>query len=440
MNMSVARGDFRLITEISIPAQRQRQDLGDLTELAKSIASIGLINPITISAESVLIAGHRRLEACRSLGWTEVPVRVFEQLSKEEQELIELEENVKRKDLSWQEHVNALARIHTLLGGSVEETSKRAGVSQNWVRSVLKVSRALQDGNERVKKAESVKQALNVVERDIERRISNELSTFGSVEAEPRPATLTKSEGESAAEASPPTQSRIESEILCADFLAWISAYGGRKFNLIHCDFPYGIGLHKSRQFDTISREVYADDPEIYFALLDALLEHIDRIAFPSAHLLFWFPMKHYGATLRAFREADLRFDPYPLIWAKSDGQGILPDPERGPRRTYETALLLSRGDRKIIRAVNNHYSAPIARGPSAHPSQKPEPVLRYFFQMLVDDMTEILDPTCGSGTALIAAESLGASRILGLELSQEHVEIARYNVQTARNLREIAR
>lgn len=48
---------------------RYRKDLGDLRPLADSIAEVGLLHPIVVTAEGLLIAGQRRLEACRLLGW-----------------------------------------------------------------------------------------------------------------------------------------------------------------------------------------------------------------------------------------------------------------------------------------------------------------------------------------------------------------------------------
>jgi DNA modification methylase len=57
--------------------------------------------------------------------------------------------------------------------------------------------------------------------------------------------------------------------------------------------------------------------------------------------------------------------------------------------------------------------------------SIKPEPVLREFFRMFVDEFTTMLDPTCGSGTALRAAEGLGAKRVLGIEIDKEFVDRA---------------
>jgi hypothetical protein len=47
----------------------------------------------------------------------------------------------------------------------------------------------------------------------------------------------------------------------------------------------------------------------------------------------------------------------------------------------------------------------------------RPQPMLRHFFEMFVDEHTIMLDPTCGSGTALRAAEALKAKYVLGVEI-----------------------
>lgn len=57
---------------------RHRKHLGNIDALAASIASIGLLHPIVVSSSNTLIAGFRRLKACESLQWSEVPVRVID--------------------------------------------------------------------------------------------------------------------------------------------------------------------------------------------------------------------------------------------------------------------------------------------------------------------------------------------------------------------------
>ena len=57
-----------LIDDIIIK-RRIRNSLGDLTYLMESIGKYGLLNPITVTDNLELIAGYRRLQACKALGW-----------------------------------------------------------------------------------------------------------------------------------------------------------------------------------------------------------------------------------------------------------------------------------------------------------------------------------------------------------------------------------
>jgi ParB family chromosome partitioning protein len=72
-----SRAAQRRIADI-IVGIRHRRDLGDIDSLARSIAEVGLLHPVVIRPDGVLIAGARRLAACRALGWSKVPVRIME--------------------------------------------------------------------------------------------------------------------------------------------------------------------------------------------------------------------------------------------------------------------------------------------------------------------------------------------------------------------------
>ncbi|MGA2186509.1 MAG: MT-A70 family methyltransferase [Bryobacteraceae bacterium] len=75
---------------------RYRKELGDLRALADSIAEVGLLHPVVVTPEGRLIAGQRRLQACRHLGWTDVPVTVVDLYQAARGEA---HENFVRKDL-----------------------------------------------------------------------------------------------------------------------------------------------------------------------------------------------------------------------------------------------------------------------------------------------------------------------------------------------------
>jgi len=162
----------------------------------------------------------------------------------------------------------------------------------------------------------------------------------------------------------------------------------------------------------------------------------LDRIMSISGHLMFWYSAKHHEVTMETFRRLapSLVFSPFPLIWVKSDNAGIAADVRRQPRHVYETCLLASRGGRHIVRVVADAYSAPTDK--RWHVSTKPEPMLKHFMSMLVDENTRLLDPTCGGGSSLRAAEDLGARTIFGMDVDETTVGNARQALRAARTLR----
>lgn len=59
-----------------IVGKRFRRDHGDIDGLAASMAEVGLLQPIVVTPDGVLLCGERRLLAAKRLGWTEIPVTI----------------------------------------------------------------------------------------------------------------------------------------------------------------------------------------------------------------------------------------------------------------------------------------------------------------------------------------------------------------------------
>lgn len=90
---------------------RRREDLGDLDGLVTSIRTYGLLHPIVVDADNRLVAGERRLRACERLGWDDIPVKQVGALTDAERREIELEENLRRKDLTPNERSRTMVRL-----------------------------------------------------------------------------------------------------------------------------------------------------------------------------------------------------------------------------------------------------------------------------------------------------------------------------------------
>jgi hypothetical protein len=112
--------------------ERQRVDLGDIEELAESIARLGQIHNIGVRAEDMqLIWGMRRYTAMKMLGWTECEATLREGLSLEQEQELELEEDVKRKDRTWQEKCLAVAKLFR-----IKARNARA-VGETWTLQMM---------------------------------------------------------------------------------------------------------------------------------------------------------------------------------------------------------------------------------------------------------------------------------------------------------------
>ena len=91
---------------------RRRQKLGKVQRLASSIERRGLLHPIVIDDEGVLVAGERRLAACKSLGWRTIPARRIGTLTEDELRELELDENEEREALlTYEKSRQRLAEI-----------------------------------------------------------------------------------------------------------------------------------------------------------------------------------------------------------------------------------------------------------------------------------------------------------------------------------------
>lgn len=133
------------------PAQpRKRFDEDALEALAASIKENGLLQPVTVRKEKgeyTLVAGERRLRACRMAGLREIPVLVT-CCEAEDSAVLALLENLQRKDLSMFEQANALVNLLREWAITQEDAARRLGMSQSALANkirLLKLSREEQE-------------------------------------------------------------------------------------------------------------------------------------------------------------------------------------------------------------------------------------------------------------------------------------------------------
>src|SRR5262249_62234703 len=91
--------DVRLVEIAAITVPARRRQARDIEALAARVAELGtLLHPITLTEDLTLVAGHRRLLACRQLGRERIPAHILAPGGVNAQ-LVEIDENLQRDEL-----------------------------------------------------------------------------------------------------------------------------------------------------------------------------------------------------------------------------------------------------------------------------------------------------------------------------------------------------
>jgi ParB-like chromosome segregation protein Spo0J len=135
---------------------RQSVISADINSLKASIMMTGLRHPVALNDQFQLVSGHRRLAACKALGWESIPAVITLYQTEMHERLAHIDENIEAKNLSEKDQEKALAerrRIYELLNpestkrGPKDETATRSfaadtaaktGISEDKVRKLTK--------------------------------------------------------------------------------------------------------------------------------------------------------------------------------------------------------------------------------------------------------------------------------------------------------------
>jgi ParB family chromosome partitioning protein len=120
---------------------RSQADEQALFELMMSVREHGVIQPIVVrplNDRYQLIAGHRRLEACRRCELPTIPA-IFRQASERDMLEVALIENIHREDLNCVDRANAYRRYQDVFGLSAEDIAERLGEDRTTVVNYLRL-------------------------------------------------------------------------------------------------------------------------------------------------------------------------------------------------------------------------------------------------------------------------------------------------------------
>lgn len=411
-------------TDRVVVPDRFRQEEGDIAELAESLKKYGLLQPIVIDSEAKLVAGARRLAAARLLGWTEIEYRQKGRLTELERRTMEVEENIRRKQFTWQEEVKAKQELHHLmqeLHGTPVKGYARPGGSWGMRETAAMLGDSLGGVSQDIQLAEAMAEFPEITEHGSKREAMRSLRKAKEL------ALLT----ELAFRAGTPLPGGLAEEqlweIVVADCIEHMRTLPSESFDLCITDPPYGIDIDTG--FSPSSRQAiqFNDAPAGFQLTIDALVE-IYRLLKDGSHCYVFCDAARVESLVTAARGMGWTARQVPLIWVK-EGGGFT-DFHMRFMPMYEAIMFLAKGERyrplvevsADVFIVNREFR-------KIHPTQKPLELIEHFVELSSVPGERILDPFCGSGTTLVAA-ALQGRYALGIERSAEYVAGARVRIE----------
>lgn len=443
---------------------RVRADYGDLEELAESIKTNGLIHPPVIDLTNQLVAGGRRLRAMRDiLKWTEIPVTFIETLDEAHLRLLEAEENVRRKQMTWQERVNSIRIVHSaqalsaaLKGSKWTQamTGAELGISQANVSYILQISDLLAANDIEINKCDSVWDAIKLLLGRLEAKAMAQVArdTVGGkpvmttqdilaadtsdLFAQPgtsiaptgpvvglagRPAP----EMPSGTPSQPETVIPLTKMLILADSIMWMRAQPEGSFDHIISDPPYAIEMSNLQQgsgmmdMTSVAAEHGVDMNQ---ELLEQLCYESFRVVRDKGFVIFWCDMTQYNHLYSWLVLAGFAVQRWPLIWAKTS-------PCKNEAAQYnftkntEICILARKGNATLITPQSSCYWQGGDSGEVAafgHPFAKPIKLWQWIYNAVAIRGQRVLDPFAGSGTSVVAALGLGLQPT-GIECNEAH-------------------
>lgn len=428
---------------ITIDPERQRKffDMERLQELSTSIQNIGLLHPIVVRHETDmslhLVAGERRMKAIallhelnqtfkcdgKEIPVGKIPYLMLADLTPDQIFEAELEENVQRDDLSWQEKAEAIKKLHNLRlqqhgefsaknpEGQTKAKTAEEVTGRSTATQVVSENLLLADNldDEDVAKAKSSKEALKIVKKKKEAEYRNMLADLTEVP-------------------------ESKHELFYCDCREGLALIEDESIHCIVADPPYGVEMQNAGS-QVQTKHTYDDSKGSAIELNEIIIKEGYRVLKPDSHMYIFCTIEYAGYLMEYAEKVGFQPWPRPLIWDKG-GIGIAPDTNRGPRYSYETIIYLRKGDRYC----NALYNSVLAYSPDVHAkthgAQKPVALYKDLLQRSILPGETILDPTCGSGPIFEAAELLQAVAI-GMERDKEFYNMAKLRLATPEDKKE---
>lgn len=410
---------------ITIASNRQRQSKPEsyIKDLAQSIKENGLIHAPTVTDSLELTAGECRITAILMLneeyeyGGTKIPagfVPIVIKTGKSELELfrIELEENLRRKNLTPVEESKAMAKLHRMLTDQAGERGWTKAETAEVVAEIRGEGEVKSVANE---VAENLLIESFADDPDIQKaKTRSEATKLAKKKLE---QMFTQSLGASMQALQSDDFKLIEGD--CHEILPTLPA---ETFAGIIADPPYGVDADQFGEQAFHAGHEYSDSVEVALAVADRILAEGFRICKPDAHLYMFCDIRLWPTLAALAKGKGWQVYATPLIWYKPNA-GHAPQPGYFTRR-YETILFARKGGRKLVSSAPDVLPFPSVKF-KEHAAQKPQELYEHLMKLSFFPGEQVLDPTCGSGTIFRAAKAAGM-RAVGIEKIPEAINISK--------------
>ena len=376
--------------------KRIRREFGDISGLGVSLQRYGLVNPICVDKDNNLVAGERRLRAAKGLGWKEITITKFEDLSDIDKREIELEENIQRKALTWQEEVEAKLILHDLKQSEEGKRMQKSGGPGHGVKDT----------------ALMLDESVGTVSQDL--KLAEAMRMFPTLAKEKNKTTAFKKyqqlqEGFLRAEINRRRDKTIVPNVIHGDCIIETKKMKDGCFDMILADFPFGVDVKKSAGLGKRGKEVIAYDDSPYDAmeLLRKASKELFRVLKDDRHAMFFFAMDNYEKVKKILTEAGFLVESMPLIWNKTYGSSAATG-DSFPA-AYEPIFWCRKGRRKLNSTMSNvlTYSR-VPPKKKQHPNEKPVPLLVALIEACTFSSESVYDPVAGGGSTLEASMETG--------------------------------
>lgn len=448
---------------------RLRKDYGDLETLSESIRTMGLIQPLVVRPASdghfELVAGGRRHAAIGLLReaspdtFSHVPVYcMFHLLEDDETKLVELEENLRRKDMSWQEVAIGIAEVHraryhkAALTGTdwiCAQTGDLFGVHRSYVQNALQIADALEAGDDEILKCENASTALALILTRKRKEIESYKAALQKAAVTARKAvasvqTAAKQLDDLVAESletAPPDPTSAFDEldayayamdtVLLGDSIEYMDSLAANSFDHIYTDIPYGIDMD-NLEIKEIGETADQHDRDSNIQLFEPFLDQAYRLVRPGGFCVFWCDIEHFSHLTYLAKTAGFRVQRWPLIGVKS-GPCKNSAASFNCTKDYEILMVCAKTN-GILHTKRSTSIVPFSwesgeRQQYAHPFVKPFNAHKHIIETFIPPDQTFFDPFCGEGTGVVAGLRLGR-RPTGMDLVESHVNRAREHVK----------